>query len=122
MERRLDAMLLYSNVLRRLLETFLAFKNPNSTANFTQSMRSVASTLEDSGFQGDADALRLQLTRFTHAHSHSESPETNVLQSPDEIESILSAVFTFICAIDQSHFNGMCTVLALDPKSLLLDT
>ncbi|AUH68307.1 MULTISPECIES: AAA family ATPase [Gordonia] len=120
MERKLDALLLYPNVLRRMLETFLAFKKPASAGNFTRAMRDVGKTLEQLGYEGDADALRLQLTRFTHANSHAESPETDVAVSPDEIDTVISAVFTFMDAVDRQHFEGLCQVVGVDPSSLRL--
>ncbi|MEP9385190.1 AAA family ATPase [Nocardioides sp. KR10-350] len=120
MEKKLDALLLYPNVLRRMLETFLAFKSPTSAGDFTKAMRDVGNTLEELGYEGDADALRLQLTRFTHSNSHAESPETDVAVSPDEIGTIIAAVFTFMNAVDPKHFEGLCAVIGVDPSSLLL--
>lgn len=121
LEKKLDALLLYPNVLRRMLETFLAFKQPASAGNFTDLMRDVGATLEELGYKGDADALRLQLTRFTHANSHADSPETDVAANPDEIMAILSAVFTFMNAVDQKHFEGLCEVIGIAPSELLLE-
>lgn len=120
MEKKLDAMLLYPNVVRRMLETFLAFKNPTSVGNFTNAMRDMGPTLEDLGYTGDADALRLQLTRFTHANSHAESPETDAAMDPDEIGAVIAAAFTFMNAVDQQHFEGLCEVIGVPPASLLL--
>lgn len=120
-EKRLDALLLYPNVLRRMLETFLAFKSPTSVGNFTGAMRDMGATLEDRGYRGDADALRLQLTRFTHANSHAESPETDVVVNPDEIGAVITAVFTFMSAIDQPHFEGLCKVIGIESSELLLE-
>lgn len=120
-EKKLDALLLYPNVLRRMLETFLAFKIPNSVGDFTGSMREIGDTLEDRGYNGDADALRLHLTRFTHANSHAESPETDVAVNPDEIEAVIASVFTFMNAVDQPHFEGLCKAVGVKPSDLLLN-
>lgn len=122
MEKRLDALLLYPNVLRRMLETFVAFKSPASVGDFTGAMRSMSASLEAKGFEGDPDALRLHLTRFTHANSHSESPESDVAIDPNEIDAVIAAVFTFMYVIDQQHFEGLCEVLDLDASELLLLT
>lgn len=119
MEKKLDALLLYPNVLRRMLETFLAFKSPASVGDFTGAMRGIGATLEDLGHEGDADALRLQLTRFTHASSHAESPETDAAVNPDEITAVIGAVFTFMNAIDKPHFEGLCQVIGKKPSDLL---
>lgn len=119
MEKQLDALLLYPNVLRRMLETFLAFKDPESVPDFTGSMRKMGSDLTKYGYQGDADALRLQLTRFSHAYSHSDTPETNVALPPEEILPTIQAVFEFMNALDSAHFQGLCTVTGLDSGDLL---
>jgi len=121
MESKLDALLLYPNVIRRMLETFLAFKHPTSVGNFTGSMREIGKTLEVLGYEGDADAIRLRLTRFTHAHSHAESPETNNAVTPDEIGPIILAVFTFMSVVDKKHFEGLCEVIGVVPSDLLLE-
>ena len=122
MEQKLDALLLYPNVLRRMLETFLAFKRPASVGDFTNTMRDIGAVLEEAQYEGDADALRLQLTRFTHSNSHADSPETDVTVDPDEIGATIAAVFTFMNAIDQEHFRGLCEVLDIEPASLLLES
>ena len=119
MEKKLDAQLLYPNMLRRMMETFLAFKNPASVGNFTSAMREAGKRLEGMGYDGDADALRLLLTRFTHNSSHAESPETDAAVSPDEIRTVFTAVFTFMNAIDKSHFEGLCEVAGVKPSDLL---
>lgn len=121
MEKKLDALLLYPNVLRRMLETFLAFKRPASVGDFTSAMRDIGTLLEEADYEGDADALRLQLTRFTHSNSHADSPETDVTIDPDEIGATIAAVFTFMNAIDQEHFNGLCEVIGIEPAALLLE-
>lgn len=121
MDKQLDALLLYPNVLRRILETFLAFKSPSTVGNFTVAMRSFGAKLEELGYKGDGDGLRLQLTRFTHAYSHAESPETNDAPSPEEIGAMISAVFTFMNAVDEPHFLGLCDVVGVDPSSLLVE-
>lgn len=119
MENRLDAQLLFPNVIRRMLETFLAFKHPEWVGNFNMAMHNSADLLRDAGYQGDADALRLRLTRYTHAYSHSESPATDMTVSPDEVKTAIEAVFEFMNQIDGAHFAGLCTVTGVDPKDIL---
>ena len=120
LEHRLDGLLLYPNVIRRMLETFLAFKRPQLVGNFTDSMRASASMLTEAGYDGDPEPIRLRLTRFTHAYSHDESPETDVTLNPDEIGPTISAVFTFMDVLDSQHFRGLCEIAELDPADLLL--
>jgi wobble nucleotide-excising tRNase len=119
LENRLDAQLLFPNVIRRILESFLAFKRPDWLGDFTASMRKAGQLLIDSGYGGDADALRQQLTRYAHAYSHSQTPETDDTVSPDEIDAALSAVFVFMDQLDHEHFVGLCTVVGADPVTLL---
>ena len=119
MENRLDAQLLFPNVIRRMLETFLAFKHPEWVGNFTMAMHNSADLLREAGYQGDADALRLRLTRYMHAYSHSESPSTDTTVSPDEVKTAIEAVFEFMNQIDGPHFAGLCFVTGVDPKDIL---
>jgi len=119
MENRLDAQLLFPNVVRRMLETFLAFKHPEWVGNFNLAMRNSADLLREAGYSGDADALRLRLTRYTHANSHSDSPATDTTVSPDEVKTAIEAVFEFMSQIDGPHFAGLCSVTGVDPKDVL---
>lgn len=119
LENRLDAQLLFPNVIRRILESFLAFKRPEWVGDFTASMRDAGQLLVDSGYPGDADALRQQLTRFAHAYSHSQSPETDESVNPDEIGAAIHSVFVFMNEIDHEHFVGLCAVVGVAPDDLL---
>lgn len=118
-ESRLDAQLLFPNVIRRVLETFLAFKNPESASDFGTLMRDASKLLERAGYDGDADALRTRLTRYAHAYSHAESPETTRVVEPDEIMGAMQATFEFMHALDPDHFSGLCEVIDRDPTDLL---
>lgn len=122
LENRLDAQLLFPNVIRRILESFLAFKRPDWVGDFTASMRQAGLLLVESGYAGDADALRQQLTRYAHAHSHSQTPETDNAVNPDEIGAAISAVFIFMDQLDHAHFVGLCSVVDVDPATLLPET
>lgn len=119
LENRLDARLLFPNLIRRVLESFLAFKRPEQTGDFTKAMRETTVMLESTGYDGDAEALRQQLTRYAHAYSHSETPDTNEVVNPDEIASALAAVFTFMKQLDNGHFSGLCDVVGIDPELLV---
>lgn len=119
MERKLDAQLLFPNVIRRMLETFLAFKRPEWVGNFTEAMRKAKDLLDDAGYEGDASALRLRLTRYAHSSSHSETPATDLTVSPDEVATAIGSVFEFMNVLDPAHFNGMCEVVGIAPAELL---
>ena len=119
-EHRLDALLLYPNVIRRMLESFLAFKRPQSVGNFADIMRASASMLADAGYAGDPELIRIRLTRFTNTYSHDESPETDITLNPDEVGPTIAAAFTFMNALDAEHFGGLCEVAGIQPTDLLL--
>jgi wobble nucleotide-excising tRNase len=116
LENRLDAQLLFPNVLRRMLETFLAFKRPEWVGDFNGAMRNSAQLLRDAGYQGDADALRLRLTRYTNSFSHDQTPATDSTISPDEVKSMIESVFVFMDLLDHEHFFGLCGVVGAVPE------
>lgn len=118
LEMRLEAQLLFPNVGRRLLETFLAFKLPHRAGNFSECMREAASLAEDAGYEGDANALRLRLTRYLHAHSHREAPLTWTSGDPDEVATVLRLLFVFMQYVDAGHYNGLCSAVGIDPLEL----
>lgn len=122
LERQLDAQLLFPNVIRRLLEGFIGFKRPELSGDFTGAMSKFGPVLEASGYDGDPDALRLRLTRFAHAYSHEENPDTTAVIDPGEIGPALASVFEFIAAIDREHFDGLCRVMDVDPAALLMSS
>lgn len=117
-ELRLDTQLLFPNLIRRVLESFLAFKRPGKTGDFTGAMRETTAMLQGAGYTGDAEALRQQLTRYTHAYSHSETPDTNEVVNPDEIAGALVAVFAFMRQLDEDHFCGLCEAVGVEPDAL----
>lgn len=120
-EHRLDALLLYPNVIRRLLESFLAFKRPALVGDFRGVMRESASMLADAGYQGDPELIRLRLTRFTNTYSHDESSETDITLNPDEIGPTIAAAFAFMNALDPQHFEGLCELAGMEPSELLVE-
>lgn len=119
LENRLDAQLLFPNVVRRMLETFLAFKRPEWVGDFGSAMRNSAELLKEAGYSGDPNALRLKLTRYVHAHSHDEDPSTDKTLSPGEVATAISAAFEFMNQIDENHFVGLCRTVGIEPSKLL---
>ncbi len=117
--KMLDAQLLLPNALRKMLETFAAFKSPKTVGDFTGAMRSLGDMLKNSEYSGDKDALRTQITRFTHTYSHAETPETDVVVRPEELSAMFVSVFTLMNAIDSGHFEGLCHVANVQPSQLL---
>lgn len=118
-ETKLEAQLLFPNVIRRLLETFLAFKRPGQMSGLSEAMAAIDDALSASEFEGDSGALRHDLLRYSNVYSHSESPESNALVSPEETLPAINAVFEFMYWVDAEHFQGMCTATGLDASVLV---
>lgn len=114
-----DATLLFPNVMRRMLEMFLAFKFPHHLGNFTVSMQNSVSLIPNECSDFDFNALRLRLTRYTHSFSHNESLDVSETTNVDEIHRMINDVFTFVYLVDQIHFEGMCESLGQDACTLL---
>lgn len=120
LEKRLDAQLLFPNVMRRMLETFLGFKRPEWVGSFTTAMRDSAQLLTDAGYEGDAHALRLRLARYMNVYSHDESPDTTSIINPDEVGPAILATFEFMMQLDPDHFKGLCKVAGYSVEDLLM--
>jgi wobble nucleotide-excising tRNase len=111
---RLNAQLLLPNVLRRLLETFLAFKVPHLIGDFGGAMRTCLTDLEEREAER-VQPIRVQLTRFAHQYSHSESPDVSRIISPDEVGSTITQAFAFMRLLDIQHFEGLCAMTRRSP-------
>lgn len=118
-DTRLEAQLLFPNVVRKLLETFMAFKRPGQMGGLSEAMAAVEESLAGSGFEGDAAALRHDLLRFANVYSHSNTPESDFLVSPEETLPAINAVFEFMSWVDSEHFKGMCDATHLIPDNLV---
>ncbi|MEO9249132.1 hypothetical protein ABDK96_15720 [Citricoccus nitrophenolicus] len=81
-------------------------------------MRETTAMLEAAGYEKDAEALRPQLTRFTHAYPHSQTPDTNDVVNGDEVAAALRTVFVFLKHLDEAHLNGLGAVVGIDPDDL----
>ena len=119
LEAKLDATLLYPNVIRRLLESFLAFKLPNSIGNFTGSMRDVVRSTEFNSDICDIDDIRQRLTRYTHSFSHNESPDISEISNVEEISTMIKDTFLFLYHVDRQHFEGLCKAVNVDCQDLI---
>lgn len=86
------------NVSRRLIETFLAFKNPSG--------KNLQTKIEEAPFD---TAKKNRILRFIHTYSHFDQiadseHDPSILQ---ESKAIMSDILAFIKAVDESHFNSM---------------
>ena len=118
-DTRLEAQLLFPNVVRKILETFMAFKRPGQMGGLSEAMAAVGEALAESGFEGDSSALRHDLLRFANVYSHSNTPESDFLVSPEETLPAINAVFEFMSWVDAEHFKGMCDATNLNPDELV---
>jgi wobble nucleotide-excising tRNase len=121
-EHRMEAQLLFPNVMRGLLETFLAFKLPGHMGDLSRMMAESDSLLRDGGYAGDSDAFRHNLLRFCNIYSHSQTPDVGKQMTPEEILPAIGLVFLFLSIIDANHFEGMCSAVGLDKNDLLSET
>ncbi|NTW40799.1 MAG: AAA family ATPase [Cellulomonadaceae bacterium] len=119
-ENRLNAQLLFPNVLRRVLETFVAFKRPGRVGNFTVMMGDCIDGLTPHE-QKQLGAGRVHLTRFAHQYSHSESPDTTLVIPPDELATTITQTFRLMSIVDATHFDGLCRITQNSPADLLND-
>ncbi|GIG27348.1 hypothetical protein [Cellulomonas denverensis] len=103
----MNAQLLFPNVLRRLLESFLGFKKPGSTGDFVRSMRTALAEL-DSTTGRDNSGIRVHVTRFAHQYSHSEPPDVMRFVPPDELGTTTAQAFAFMDLLDHDHYAGLC--------------
>lgn len=87
------------NMARRLLEAFLAFRQPRPSGELWQK-------LEDAEFD---EAKKLRILRFLHTHSHGDAigePEHDP-SLLGEAGSVLKDLLEFIKAQDPAHFAAM---------------
>lgn len=121
LDSKLEAQLLFPNVIRRVLESFLAFKLPEQVGDLSQLMSKSADLITVNDKVTDPDALRHDLLRFSNVYSHDESPQTDSMITPEEIVPAIGSLFLFMDAVDRQHFVGMCKVLEIEPEDLLVE-
>ena len=97
--RALEESYVYPNMARRLLEAFLAFRQPHLSGQLWQK-------LKDVNFD---EAKKLRILRFLHTHSHSD-----VIGEPGhdpsylgEAGSVLKDLLEFIEVQDPKHYEAM---------------
>ena len=106
----IEAMALIPNAARKMLEGFLAFRFPQHLGDFEGSV--------DAALEGQDSAMKAQIVRFVHHHSHNESGDTGAPIQPGEALSILFSVFELMKVVDTNHFSAMCEALDLDQAEL----
>ena len=92
------------NMARRMLEAFLAFRQPQISGNLWQKLEVV---LFD-------EAKKLRILRFLHTHSHSiglGEPEHD-LSALAEGPAVLKDLLEMIESLDEAHFSAMVQLVA----------
>jgi len=92
------------NMARRMLEAFLAFRQPHVSGALSQKMQAV-------NFD---EAKKLRILRFLHTHSHSSDigePEHD-LSILAEGPTVLKDLMQMIRSLDPEHFSAMEKLLA----------
>ena len=97
------------NIARRVLESFLAFKQPH--INDTQSLYK---KLEAIKFE---EAKKWRILRFLDVNSHSDhigEPEHDI-SILSETPAVLTDLLAMIKSEASNHYEGMCKKLGLTP-------
>ena len=92
------------NMARRMLEAFLAFRQPQVSGKLWRKMNAVPFD----------EAKKLRILRFLHTHSHSVAmgePEHD-LTALAEGPSVLNDLLEMIKSLDSDHFSAMVTLVA----------
>lgn len=112
MERAVEAAAMLPNMCRRLLEAFLARKEPDQVGHLTKQVRNAAAAA------GIDDATRTRMTRFLHVSSHADDTILSVPPDPPEAVGVLIVVLEFIAKVDKQHFDKMCAAVGEDPAGI----
>ena len=97
------------NIARRMLEAFLAFRQPQISGELWRKMQAVPFN----------EAKKLRILRFLHTHSHSiavgepEHDLTALAEGPSVLEDLLE----MIESLDGGHFSAMVQLVAPSTKA-----
>jgi wobble nucleotide-excising tRNase len=102
--RRLEENYVLPNMARRMLEAFLAFRQPQASGELWQKVQEVPF----------AEAKKLRILRFLHTHSHSSAvgePEHDP-SALAEGPAVLRDLLELIKSQDEAHYEAMVKLLA----------
>lgn len=103
-EKEVAAAALLPNVCRRLLEAFMAFRQPSGVGNLSEQVRQVAPDAVTTD-------VRTRALRFVHTYSHNEEADVSQPVARPETLDNVRAVLEFMKAVDPGHFEGMRAAL-----------
>lgn len=101
------------NLARRLLEAFLAFRQPHIAGELWQKLQLV--TFDET--------KKIRILRFLHTHSHNaalEEPEHD-LSLLSEAQAILRDLLSLIESQDKDHFNAMKSLVTVTTSEETID-
>lgn len=99
----LEANYIFPNMARRLLETFLAFRRPQSAGELRQKLQSI--TFDET--------KKLRILRFLHTHSHAGAivdPEHDP-SALGEAQIVLADLLDLIRHEDAAHYDAMVALV-----------
>lgn len=103
-QRHLEQNYVLPNLARRLLEAFLAFRQPQMSGELWQKLQVVKFD----------EAKKIRILRFLHTHSHSSTlgePEHD-LSLLSEAQGILKDLLSLMQSQDADHFSAMVSLVA----------
>ena len=101
---QLEQSYVLPNLARRMLESFLAFRQPQISGELWEKLKLV---------QFD-ETKKIRIIRFLHTHSHSSSlgePEHD-LSLLSEAQAILKDLLDLVQSQDESHYSAMVSLVA----------
>lgn len=103
-EKEAEAAAILPNVCRRLLEAFLAFRDPAEVGSLHNQVQNAGPALVDG-------EVRMRVLRFVHTWSHNEEASVSEPFGRPETLVNIAAVLRFMRSLDQDHFEKMCIAL-----------
>lgn len=104
-QTQLEQNYILPNMARRLLETFLAFRQPEVSGDLGKKLRALKFD----------EAKKIRILRFLHTHSHSSAigePEHD-LSMLSEAQAILNDLLNLMRSQDENHIRAMETLLTV---------
>lgn len=106
-ENTLEENYVVPNVARRLLEAFLAFRQPHISGELWQKLKAI-------NFD---EAKKIRILRFVHTHSHAdavEDPEHNI-STLNEASAALKELLELFQSEDLQHYTSMVKLIEPEP-------
>jgi wobble nucleotide-excising tRNase len=103
-EKEAEAAAILPNVCRRLLEAFLAFRDPAEVGSLQNQVQNAGPAVVDG-------EVRTRVLRFVHTYSHNEEASVSEPFGRPETLVNIAAVLQFMRSLDPDHFEKMCIAL-----------